>query len=168
MIKYTPLFAAVMLLLLQSCKKETAAITENTVSDSVAVVQDTVAVQDSAIAVVPVLETFAMPLEVEGCSCYFAENKENYERERYVYVDDYGNSAYLKMNGKMIKIQMDEGDFDPSNFSKTIENAEYKVSMTGKKISELDETMMFQGQMTVEDKRSGEKITTPVYGECGC
>ncbi|MBW8359865.1 MAG: hypothetical protein K0M63_08720 [Weeksellaceae bacterium] len=168
MIKYTTLFAALMLLVLQSCKKENVVISENKIADSTTAVRDTAEVADSAIAGAPVLETFAMPPEVEGCSCYFAENRENYEKERYLYVDDYGNSAYLKMNGKMIKIQMDEGDFDPSNFSKTIENAEYKVSMTGKKLSELDETMMFRGQMTVVDKKSGEKITTPVYGECGC
>lgn len=31
----------------------------------------------------------------------------------------------------------------------------------------MEEVMMFEGNMTVEYK-TGEKITTTIYGECGC
>ena len=158
---------AFAVLVLQSCKKETVNAKENTTEYSA------VAVQDKSSDSVPVnsslhLEAFSMPAEVQGCSCYFADNKENFENENYVYADDYGNSAYLKIDGKMIKIPVDEGDFNPSAFSKNIQNKEYKVTLSGNKISDLDETMMFRGQMTVEILKSGDRISTPIYGECGC
>ena len=109
-----------------------------------------------------------MPAEVEGCSCYFSENKEQFDNEKYVFVDDYGKYAYFKLDQKMIKIPIKEDGFEPANFSKNFENADYKVSITGTKIDEMDETMMFQGKMTVENIKSGEITSTPIYGECGC
>ena len=109
-----------------------------------------------------------MPAEVEGCSCYFSENKEQFGNEKYVFVDDYGKYAYFKLDQEMIKIPIKEDGFEPANFSKNFENADYKVSITGKKIDEMDETMMFQGLMTVENIKTGKKATSPIYGECGC
>ena len=104
------------------------------------------------------LETFGFPAEVNGCSCYFAKNKEDFEDEKYVYIDDYGNNAFLKIDGKSVKIK---------NFNKVIKNDDITVTIQGKKVSELEEVMMFEGTMTVENKK-GEKTITPIYGECGC
>ncbi|MGZ5197547.1 MAG: hypothetical protein ACXWVZ_06570 [Kaistella sp.] len=166
MIKHT-VFYALAFLFLQSCKKEAVNLHENkTVNSAIfapEIATDTVTVKSTLR-----LETFPMPAEVEGCSCYFAENKANYENEKYVYVDDYGKSAYIKIDGKMIKIPMQEDDLDPSNFTKNIENSDYKINLSGKKINEMDETMMFQGTMTVKDKKTGDRFSTPIYGECGC
>ncbi|MGZ5263086.1 MAG: hypothetical protein ACXWCF_04765, partial [Kaistella sp.] len=72
------------------------------------------------------------------------------------------------IRGNMINILIKEADLDPSNFTKDIENSDYKVNLRGKKINEMDETMMFQGTMTVENKKTGERFSTPIYGECGC
>ncbi len=169
--KNSGIILGILLITFFSCKKETAQIHEKQTEDSATLISDTLAapVQDSIDLVAEKkLDKFGFPPEVEGCSCYFAENKSDFQKQQFVYVDDYGNNAYIKLNGKLVKIPMEEGDFDPSNFSKTIENAEYKVEMNGKKIKEMDETMMFEGKMTVENKKTGEKITAPIYGECGC
>lgn len=165
MIKHS-LFYALAFLFILACKKETV-ILSGTGTANAAVqappTTDTIRIKSS-----PELETFPMPAEVEGCSCYFATNKTGYENEKYVYVDDYGKSAYIKIRGNMINIPIKEADLDPSNFTKNIKNSEYKVILSGKKINEMDETMMFQGTMTVENKKTGERFSTPIYGECGC
>ena len=161
------LFFALSTLIFQSCKKENVNLSENTTLNA------TVTVPETASDTIKVnsgikLESFPMPAEVEGCSCYFSENKEQFGNEKYVFVDDYGKNAYFKLDQKMIKIPINEDGFEPANFSKNFENADYKVSITGKKIDEMDETMMFQGKMTVENIKSGEITSTPIYGECGC
>lgn len=157
-------------ILLAACTKEKETVSDHLITDTTTIIADTAAVVPDSASVAPTkgLEKFGFPPEVVGCSCYFAENKADFQNEKYVYVDDYGNSAYIKLNGKLIKITMQEGDFDPSNFDRTIQNESYKIHMTGKKISELEETMMFDGTMTVEDLKTGEKFATPIYGECGC
>ena len=166
MIKHS-LFYALAFLCILACKKETVILSgTGTAGAAVQTSQattDTIRIKSS-----PGLETFPMPAEVEGCSCYFSTDRANYENEKYVYVDDYGKSAYIKIDGTMIKIPMQEADLDPSNFTKNIENSNYKINLSGKKINEMDETMMFQGTMTVENKKTGERFSTPIYGECGC
>ncbi|MCJ8498015.1 hypothetical protein MVI27_07055 [Chryseobacterium salipaludis] len=129
--------------------------------------EDSVAVHTpDAIGTLP-LETFGFPPEVEGCSCYFSKNKEDFENEKYIYIDDYGNHAFVKTGGNLIRVKMEEGDFDPENFNKHISNEEVDITITGKKVSELEEVMRFEGSMTVQH-RNGQTITTPIYGECGC
>lgn len=113
------------------------------------------------------LETFAFPAEVEGCSCYFAKDKQDFEQEKYVYVDEFGKNAFLKSEGKMLKIPLKKEDFEGENFKRKIQNKEISVEIDGRKIKDMEEVMMFEGNMTVTYK-TGEKITTPIYGECGC
>ena len=156
------------MLMLFSCQKE------GQIAEAIGVSKDSTYVEvDSANIQTPEnlnqikLETFGFPAEVNGCSCYFAKNKEDFENEKYIYIDDYGNNAFLKVAGNTVKIKMKEGDFDPDNFSKFIKNDDFSVTIQGKKVNELEEVMMFQGTMTVENKK-GEKTITPIYGECGC
>lgn len=154
--------------LLFSCTKEkNIAETAEVKTDSILIVQDSASTTESQTTNQINLETFGFPAEVNGCSCYFSKNKADFQDEKYVYIDDYGNNAFLKIDGKTIKIPMKEGDFDPENFSKMIKNDEITVTIKGKKVKELEEVMMFEGTMTVENKK-GEKTVTPIYGECGC
>ena len=156
------------LMMLFSCKKEEQ-ITETKplTTDSLKVETDSMNVGTAETLNQINLETFGFPAEVNGCSCYFSKNKEDFDQEKYIYIDDYGNNAYLKIDEKTVKIKMKEGDFDPDNFSKVIKNEEISVTIQGKKVNELEEVMMFEGTMTVENK-NGEKTITPIYGECGC
>jgi hypothetical protein len=40
---------------------------------------------------------------------------------------------------------MEEGDFDPSDFNKTISNDDYTITIKGKKVKEFGETTTFEG-----------------------
>lgn len=148
-----------------SCKKDK----ENVVENAAPVMNDSInqAKLDSAKIVKVSAQTFAIPPEVQGCSCLFAKNKEDFDKGKYVYVDDYGNTAYIKLEDEMIQIPMREGDFDPSDFSKIIKNSEVAVIIKGKKVKEAGETTAFEGEMMIE-RKDGTKNTIPIYGECGC
>lgn len=113
------------------------------------------------------LETFGFPAEVSGCSCYLARNKADFEAEKFLYIDDYGKTAFIKVNGKIQKIPAKKTDFDPENFKKNVEGKGFKIKITGKKIEEMYEVMRFEGEMEVKNS-DGETFTTPFYGECGC
>lgn len=156
------------LVMLFSCQKESK-IVDNTLikNDSAAIQVDSADIHGSGTPNEINLGIFKFPAEVNGCSCYFSKNKEDFDQEKYIYIDDYGNTAYVKIDDKMVKIPMKEGDFDPENFSKTIKNDDVTITIDGKKIKEMEEVMMFEGTMTVENKK-GEKTITSIYGECGC
>ncbi len=113
------------------------------------------------------LETFDFPNDIEGCSCYFSKNKEGFDSEKYIYADDYGKKAVIKIDGKFISFPLKQEDFEPTDFRKSFSNGEYEIFLKGKKISGVDETTMIEGELSVKDK-NGKTATSKFYGECGC
>lgn len=113
-------------------------------------------------------EAFPMPENIHGCSCYFSSTEESFMAGNYVYVDDYGNQAQVKINGKTETFQMQEGDFLPDNFNKKLENPNYLLEIKGKKIADDPERLRFQGTIKATDKKTKQEFTTPIVGECAC
>ena len=106
-------------------------------------------------------------LQTPAISCYFSKNKADFESEKYIYADDFGRAAYIKINGKMVKIPMEEKDFNPEGFEKSVSGEDYEIYLKGKQTESLDEVFQIEGELTVRDK-TGKTFKTPIYGECGC
>jgi len=157
------LFSALTLI---SCNKDQKTVTDNSKSDSITIVQDSM--QENTPQANIKVETFPFPAEIKECSCYFAKSRADFENENYIYADDAGKTAYMKLNGKRLAMNlisssdMEEDD----NLSKEIENSDYKITVKGKKLKN-EEALLFEGTLTIE-KPDGSKITMPIYGECGC
>lgn len=152
--------------LLVACKKEQQTAPASASADSAKIVQDTVAtdVPSGKIAV----DTFPFPTEIKECSCYFAKSKADFLAEKYIYADDAGKTAYMKLDGKRIAMNLiSSNDMEADEeLSKEIENDDYKISVKGKKIKG-EEALLFEGTLTIE-KPDGTIVKMPIYGECGC
>lgn len=162
--KYIIIFASAILLV--ACKKEQQTVSNPKSSDSVQVIQDTVKAEVSSGKIA--VETFPFPKEIKECSCYFAKNKADFENEKYIYADDAGKTAYMKLDGKrqaMNLISSSDMEVD-EQLNKEIESGDYKISVQGKKIKG-EEALLFEGTIRIE-KPDGSVVTMPIYGECGC
>lgn len=161
--KYIFVFATA--LLLTACKKETQTDT-NKGSDSTEILKKDSIIEkpNSAISV----ETFPFPTEIKECSCYFARSKKDFENENYIYADNAGTLAYMKIDGKRLALPLiSSSDMEVDDvLTKEIENENYKISVKGKKLK-YEEAMLFDGTLTIE-KPDGTKTVIPIYGECGC
>ena len=113
-------------------------------------------------------ESFAIPDTVVGCSCYFATDEESFNKQQYIYVNDYGNMAYVKINGQMLNFKMEEGDLDPSELNQTLENDQYKLELKGKRENGAEQLITFHGTMVLTDKKTGKTVQSSIFGECGC
>lgn len=163
--KYIIVFASA--LMLTACKKESGTgNTEVRSADSVSTVQEPSAPETSAGTIS--VETFPFPAEIRECSCYFAKNKADFEAEKYIYADDAGKTAYLKLDGKRLALNLiSSSDMEvDEELTKEIENETYKISVKGKKIKG-EEALLFEGTLKIE-KTDGTSVTLPIYGECGC
>ncbi len=162
--KYVIIFVSAFLLI--ACKKDKEATSGSAVSDSVKVAQDSVNVKNASEKIL--IETFAFPTEIKECSCYFARNKADFENEKYIYADDAGKTAYMKLDGKRLVMNLiSSSDMEVDEvLTKEIENEDYKISVKGRKIKG-EEALLFKGTLTIE-KPDGTVETMPVYGECGC
>ncbi|KFF12798.1 hypothetical protein IW15_08390 [Chryseobacterium soli] len=152
--------------LLTACKKDKETVSGAVSKDSMATVHDSTKVNASAGKIL--IEPFPFPKEIKECSCYFAKNKADFEAEKYIYADDAGKTAYMKLDGKRLAMNLiSSSDMEADEeLSKEIESGDYKISVKGKKIKK-EEALLFEGTMTIE-KPDGSIETTPIYGECGC
>ncbi|MBV8326212.1 hypothetical protein [Chryseobacterium sp.] len=152
--------------LLVACKKDQANASGSASADSLHHIKDSVATGSSSDKIQ--VETIAFPTEIKECSCYFAKNKADFENEKYIYADDAGKTAYMKLDGKRVAMNLiSSSDMEVDEvLTKEIENENYKISVKGKKIKG-EEALLFEGTLTIE-KPDGSVYTTPIYGECGC
>ncbi|PWN62067.1 hypothetical protein [Chryseobacterium oncorhynchi] len=153
-------------LLLVACKKDKETVSGSTPIDSANIVKDSTAANISSGKIL--IENIPFPEEIKECSCYFARNKADFEAEKYIYADDAGKTAYMKLDGKRLAMNLiSSSDMEvDEELTKEIESNDYKISVKGKKIKG-EEALLFEGTLTIE-KPDGSVITTPIYGECGC
>lgn len=153
-------------LLMVACKKDKPAVTDSRPADSLNIVQDSAKADTPSGKIL--IENIAFPKEIKECSCYFAKNKTDFEAEKYIYADDAGKTAYMKLDGKRLAMNLiSSSDMEvDEQLTKEIENENYKISVKGKKIKG-EEALLFEGTLTIE-KPDGTVVTTPIYGECGC
>lgn len=162
--KYLIIFFSALLLV--GCKKEKETFSNSKPKDSLNVVQDSVKTNSTSAKIL--VDVFPFPKEIKECSCYFAKNKADFENEKYIYADDAGKTAYMKLDGKRIAMNLiSSSDMEvDEELTKEIENENYKISVRGKKIKH-EEVLLFEGTLTIE-KPDGTITTMPIYGECGC
>ncbi len=162
--KYLIIFFSAFLLV--ACKKEKENVSNTTPTDSMKVVKDSVKTDSTSANVL--VDVFPFPKEIKECSCYFAKNKADFENEKYIYADDAGKTAYMKLDGKRLAMNLlSSSDMEADEeLTKEIENENYKISVKGKKIKN-EEVLLFEGTLTIT-KPDGSVITMPIYGECGC
>lgn len=162
--KYLIIFFSAFLLV--ACKKDKTTVSDKGTADSINIVQDSAKTEASSGKIL--VETFPFPTEIKECSCYFAKNKADFEAEKYIYADDAGKTAYMKLDGKRIAMKLiSSSDMEvDEELTKEIESDNYKISVKGKKIKH-EEALLFEGTLTIE-KPDGTVETMPIYGECGC
>lgn len=162
--KYVIIFFSAFLLI--ACKKDKETVSDLAKKDSVTVAQDSVTTDTQKTDIT--IDTFPFPKEIKECSCYFAKSKSDFENEKYIYADDAGKTAYMKLDGKRLAMNLiSSSDMEvDEELSKEIESNDYKISVKGKKIKG-EEALLFEGTLTIE-KPDGTVVTLPVYGECGC
>lgn len=98
------------------------------------------------------------PEDIDGCSCYFSKSKDDFEKNKFIYLDNYYSGiATFSLNGELIKINLDNPDKN-----------DYEVEiefLTDEKTSL--EVWWKTGILRVKTK-SGRIIESEFVGECGC
>ena len=116
------------------------------------------------------IDTFStFPAEIDGCSCYFSNDSTEFKQGKYIYMNDYAEISFMKINGILTKFKQTEfkkvskstiiAKFKSDNYEITIEVVDGKQSG--------EETTLKTGTIKVTDK-NGKTVTKNFYGECGC
>ena len=113
------------------------------------------------------LENFSeFPPEIDGCSCYFSGNKEDFKQGDYLFISNYEKLAFVKIEDELIRFKMIEEKEESYNTIWQDEGGRIMVLETVE-MGQVDETWQYEGVLTLM------KENIPIYkrtinGECGC
>lgn len=116
------------------------------------------------------IDTFSnFPPEIDGCSCYFSNDSTEFKKGEFIYVNDYAQTSFLKINGILTKfIQTDFKEIDSSHIIVKYKSDNYEMTIESKDgIQSGDETWQKKGTIKLTNKK-GEVVEKTFYGECGC
>ncbi len=134
-------------------------ISKNTIAQSI------IAKSDSTEILIGVFKSIPKELQWKsGCSYYIS--KEDEKNNNYIFVDDMGFIAYMKINGKMERFQCLHNKGNDSTEYYKSKNYEIKV-VTYKTWEKGYEWMGVEGSITITDK-FGNKKEQYFIGSCGC
>ena len=109
------------------------------------------------------------PSEIDGCSCYFSKDSLDFKNEKYIYINDFANISFIKINDTLVKfIQTEFKKVDKTTTIAKAKNDYYEMTIEVKDFGQNgDETSLKKGKIEIKSK-NGEAITETFYGECGC
>jgi len=116
------------------------------------------------------IDTFSdFPPEIYDCICIFSNNEIDFKNESYIYMNDYAQLSFLKINGVLTKfIQTESKKIDSLNTIEKFSSDDYEITVYTKHGEQNgDESWLYTGKIELTNK-SGKLITKNFYGECGC
>lgn len=117
------------------------------------------------------LEPFAeFPEEIDGCSCYFSQDQESFDNNKFIYVDNFEDQAYVILNGEKCTFQLSEEDTgDETSIKKMGTYQDYEMIIELKDTQEESDQEIWKkaGTLTIQ-ANDGDQLVLKISGECGC
>ena len=104
-------------------------------------------------------ELSEIPESFYGCSCLFSNTKEEYEAEKYIYFDDFGDNCLISIDNKIVFLKPEGDKYKNEYYTAYIQN---KIQ-----IDEGYESTTYNAELIIVDKKGNRRIYK-VYGLCGC
>jgi hypothetical protein len=112
------------------------------------------------------LDSFSgFPDEIDGCSCYFSISQDDLKNGIYIFVNDFASLAFVKIDGELIRFELQKYDENQNIYYYTHNNDKMKVEII-KSTTNKDEIAEIEGLITIETVKGN--IKQEFIGECGC
>ncbi|SFT16003.1 hypothetical protein SAMN05660206_11639 [Sphingobacterium wenxiniae] len=116
-----------------------------------------------------VLQIFTeLPDAIDGCACLFAEDNKAFKKGEYLYADNMQTVGFVKIDGEMLQVTLDESDNSSDvEIQTTGKNEDIEVKLDIRKSDQLDYQGSYFGTLEVKTT-DGRKYKKTIFGECGC
>lgn len=116
------------------------------------------------------IETFStFPTEIDGCSCCFSNNVTEFKKGEYIYMNDFAQISFMKIDGVLTKFTLtDFQNIDSLNIKAKYKSDNYELIIESKDENQKDsETTIKTGTIKLTNKK-GAIVSRRFYGECSC
>lgn len=112
------------------------------------------------------LDTFSnIPEEIDGCACYFYLSSQDEKREKFIFISDFANSAFISINKRIEKFELIEHKENGSIY--LYSKGEYSLKVeVAKKENGASETSVMEGFIRLS--KGDNAIRKDFVGSCGC
>lgn len=100
-----------------------------------------------------------IPESFMGCSCLYSNSKESYDSGKYIYFDDFGDTAIISIHGNLVFLKFSKDKYSNGDYTVYIQNEV--------QVDEGYETTTYNAELVTLDNE-GNKSIYKVYGVCGC
>ncbi len=112
------------------------------------------------------IEIFSdFPSEISGCSCFFSKSYEDLKSDRYIFINDFAALAFVKIEGEIIRFELQNYDEIKNIYHYTHGKDIMKVEVIKKETNEDMEVVM-QGIITINTAKG--YVKQEFIGQCGC
>lgn len=117
----------------------------------------------------PTIETFSdFPPEIIGCSCYYSNDSTEFKNGEYIYMDDFSQISFLKINGVLTRFTQTELKVNEASTIAKAKSDQFELTIEIKDGPQSGyETSIKTGTIKLIDQK-GHTVTKKFYGECGC
>lgn len=115
------------------------------------------------------METFSdFPPEIIGCSCYFSNDSIEFKQGEYIYMKDFSQTSFLKINGVLTKFTQTELNINGATTIAKAKSDQFEMTIEINDGAPSDyEVSQKTGVIKLSDQK-GNSITKTFFGECGC
>lgn len=109
-----------------------------------------------------------IPQDIEGCTGLYTFDTTNLKKKAYIIETDLRQTAFIKINGKLIKLKLlSNKNLPGENYKSSYTGEGYTVILITKTVKQIDvEKSLDSG--TLEINKGKEKIKIKVHGISGC
>ena len=109
------------------------------------------------------------PEEIQGCSCYSSRNQSEFEKNQFIYVNNYEDLTLMQINGQVHRFTKtkEERLSSDTHYRQTFKSDDFELIIETKQVSRSDETFQHEGTLILKATQ-GEVVELKIYGECGC
>lgn len=113
-----------------------------------------------------VLNSFKkVPSDIDGCSCYFFASAKDQNAGNYLLFNDYANTAYVKLNGRIRKFILQSHNKNKNLF--VYKNGPYLLKVNFSRLRKSGyEGSELKGTITLIESR--HVLQRSFVGSCGC
>lgn len=112
------------------------------------------------------LDSFSnIPEEIDGCACYFYLSAQDEKMEKYIFISDFANTAFISIKKRVEKFELREHKENSRIY--LYSNGEYSLKVEiAKKENGASETSVMEGSISLS--KGNNIIRKDFVGACGC